>query len=89
MKANFDRRVEGASGAAKASAEGMRDMRDSKPDLAILISCIGRKLVLEQRIEEEVEAVQEVLGDTVMTGFSYGEIARPHRTRAASCITRR
>jgi hypothetical protein len=73
MKANFDRLVEGASGAAKASAEGIRG---SKPDLAILVSCVGRKLVLKQRIEEEVEAVQEVLGDGVMTGFySYGEIA--------------
>jgi hypothetical protein len=72
MKANFDRLVEGASGAAKGAALGIRG---SKPALAILISCVGRKLVLKQRIEEEVEAVQEVLGDGVMTGFySYGEI---------------
>jgi len=70
MKANFDRLVEGASGAAHAA------IRNGKPDLAILISCVGRKLVLKQRIEEEVEAVQEVLGgNSVMTGFySYGEI---------------
>ena len=72
MKANFDRLVEGASGAAKGAFDGVRG---SKPDLAILISCVGRKLVLKQRIEEEVEPVQEVLGDGVMTGFySYGEI---------------
>jgi len=72
MKANFDRLVEGASGAARSTVGGLKD---SKPDLAILISCVGRKLVLKQRVEEEVEAVQEVLGDTVMTGFySYGEI---------------
>jgi hypothetical protein len=73
MKANFDRLVEGASGAARASSDGIKN---SKPDLAILISCVGRKLVLKQRIEEEVEAVQEVLGDgATMTGFySYGEI---------------
>ena len=32
-------------------------------DLAMLISCVGRKLVLKQRIEEEVEAVREVLGE--------------------------
>jgi hypothetical protein len=81
MKANFDRLVEGASGAAKASAQGIRG---SKPDLAILISCVGRKLVLKQRIEEEVEAVQEVLGEAVMTGFySYGEICPTAPT--ASC----
>jgi hypothetical protein len=46
-------------------------------DLALLISCVGRKLVLRQRVEEEVEAVRDVVGrDAVMTGFySYGEIA--------------
>lgn len=70
MKANFDRLVEGAAGAARAS------LRGSTPDLAILISCVGRKLVLKQRVEDEVEAVEEVLGEgTPMTGFySYGEI---------------
>lgn len=73
MKANFDRLVEGASGAAKTSA---RTLAGSSPELAILISCVGRKLVLKQRTEEEVEAVQAVLGaGTSMTGFySYGEI---------------
>lgn len=73
MKANFDRLVEGASDAAKASSQ---TLQGSKPDLAILISCVGRKLVLKQRTEEEVEAVEDVLGEgTPMTGFySYGEI---------------
>ncbi len=73
MKANFDRLVDGASGAAKTSA---LTLKGSRPELAILISCVGRKLVLKQRTEEEVEAVQEVLGaGTPMTGFySYGEI---------------
>ncbi len=74
MRANFERLVDGASGAAKISQTGLGT---TKADLALLISCVGRKLVLKQRIEEEVEAVREVLGaDTVMTGFySYGEIA--------------
>ncbi|GAO37390.1 hypothetical protein SCT_2811 [Sulfuricella sp. T08] len=76
MKANFDRLVDGASGAAKASHEALGS---TPPDLAILISCVGRKLVLKQRIEEEVEGVREVLGShAVLTGFySYGEIC-PH-----------
>jgi len=73
MKANCDRLIDGATGAAKitCTAEGV-----DSPDLAILISCIGRKLVMRQRIEEEVEAVRQVLGDqTVLTGFySYGEL---------------
>lgn len=74
MKANVDRLIDGAHGAAGASYEAMGS---SSPDLAILISCVGRKLVLKQRVEEEVESVKEVLGDdTVLSGFySYGEIA--------------
>jgi len=74
MKANFDRLVDGATGAAKTSYEAVGS---SSPDLAVLISCVGRKLVLKQRIEEEVEGVREVLGDrTALTGFySYGEIS--------------
>ena len=72
MKANTDRLINGAEGAAKVSLDG-----DAEPELAILISCVGRKLVLKQLIEEEVEAVQEVVGNNVMLcGFySYGEIA--------------
>ena len=74
MKANFDRLIDGAVGAAKISYEAIGS---SSPDLAILISCVGRKMVLRQRIEEEVEGIREVLGDrTVLTGFySYGEIS--------------
>jgi len=73
MKANFERLVDGAGGAASMSHESLKA---SSPDLAILISCIGRKLVLKQRTEEEIERVQEILGKTTaMTGFySYGEI---------------
>ncbi|NVM21249.1 MAG: FIST C-terminal domain-containing protein [Desulfobacterales bacterium] len=72
-KANFNRLVDGAVGAAKTSCE---TIGSSSPDLAILISCVGRRMVLKQRIEEEVEGVRDVLGDrTVLTGFySYGEI---------------
>ena len=74
MKANFDRLVDGATGAAKTSYEAVGSI---SPDLAVLISCVGRKLVLKQRIEEEVEGVREVLGErTALAGFySYGEIS--------------
>ncbi|MES1209073.1 MAG: FIST C-terminal domain-containing protein, partial [Pseudomonadota bacterium] len=49
--------------------------------LAIAISCVGRRLVLGQRCEEEVEAVKEALpGGAQLIGFySYGEIS-PHTT---------
>lgn len=73
MKANFDRLIDGAMVAAVKSQEP--DGCQS-PDLAILISCVGRKLVLKQRTEEEIEVVQEILGNqAVLAGFySYGEI---------------
>lgn len=74
MKANFDRLIDGATGAAQSS---QRVLGAGPAALAILISCVGRKLVLRQRIEEEVESVREVLGpSTVLAGFySYGEIS--------------
>ena len=74
MKANVDRLIDGAQGAAGACYEALGG---STPDLAVLISCVGRKLVLKQRVEEEIESVRDVLGEaTRLTGFySYGEIA--------------
>ncbi|HQP51988.1 MAG TPA: FIST C-terminal domain-containing protein, partial [Syntrophorhabdaceae bacterium] len=74
MKANFERIIDGSNGAAK---ETQNVLGFVPAELAILISCVGRKLVLRQRTEEEVEAVRDVLGrQTFMTGFySYGEIA--------------
>ncbi|MEI9941867.1 MAG: FIST N-terminal domain-containing protein [Pseudomonadota bacterium] len=74
MRANFERLVQGAEGAARTCHEGAPGRT---PELAILISCVGRKLVLKQRVEEEVEGVRQVLGQEVpLTGFySYGEIS--------------
>jgi hypothetical protein len=74
MKANFDRLIDGAVGAAKTSHEALGS---SSPDIAILISCVGRKMILKQRTEEEIEGVRDILGEkAVLTGFySYGEIA--------------
>ena len=73
MKANFDRLIDAANSAAKQT----KSKEEKSPALAILISCIGRKLILQNRIEEEVEAVDEVFkGNTLITGFySYGEIS--------------
>lgn len=70
MRANFERIIDGAGQAAQFT-------NSSDSQLAILISCVGRKLVLKQRTEEEVESVQEILGpQCAMTGFySYGEVA--------------
>jgi hypothetical protein len=73
MRGNFDRLIEGAADAAQQVKVGGGDK------FAVLVSCIGRKLLLGQRISEEVEAVKDVLGDkTPLAGFySYGEVS-PH-----------
>lgn len=75
MKANFDRLIDGAVGAAELTRP--KKSSDEVPELALLISCVGRKMVLKQRTEEEVEGVQDFFGPkTVLSGFySYGEIS--------------
>ena len=73
MKANVDRLIDGA----EESAEITRGVLNTDCQLALLVSCVGRRLVLKQMVEEEVEVVNEVLGENAATtGFySYGEIA--------------
>ncbi len=73
MKANFERLIDGAAGAGSMSIESLGF---SRAQLAILISCIGRKLVLKERIEEEIEAVRAEIGEeAAIVGFySYGEL---------------
>lgn len=75
MRANFDRLIDGAETAASAALS--RQKHQGQGGLALLISCVGRRLVLNQRTEEELEAVEDVLGDGwQFAGFySYGEIS--------------
>lgn len=72
--------VDNIANASERAAIQAKEMRSKKAELAILISCIGRKLVLDQRVEEEVEEVVEVVDpETTICGFySYGEIAPFH-----------
>ena len=72
--------VDNIANASERAAKQALQLREKKPELAILVSCIGRRLVLDQRVEEEVDEVVEVLGNqTTISGFySYGEIAPFH-----------
>lgn len=74
MRANFDKLIGAAAIAAQDSLIGLKE---TKPDLTLLISCVGRKIVLDNRTEEELYAAEEVVGkDTVITGFySYGGLS--------------
>ncbi|MDD2811705.1 FIST N-terminal domain-containing protein [Rhodoferax sp.] len=74
MHASTDALVDGAESAAQAAKWAQVQLGQS---LALLVSCVGRKLVMGGRVEEEVEVVAEALGQTsVQAGFySYGEIS--------------
>lgn len=73
MKANFERLIDGSG---RAASHAKDKLGGPGTEFALLISCVGRKLVLKERTEEEVEAVRDVIdGNAVLTGFySYGEI---------------
>lgn len=73
MKANFDKLIDAASDAANNCLR----MNSISPKVALLISCVGRKVILNNRIDEEVEAVSDIFNNTtLLTGFySYGEIS--------------
>jgi hypothetical protein len=74
MRANVDRLVAGAAGAA-AETTALADVDGDC--LGIAISCVGRRLVLKDRVEEELEAALDGLPDgTHLVGFySYGELS--------------
>lgn len=72
MHASTDALVGGAESAAMAAMA----MVESAGGLALLVSCVGRKLVMGGRVDEEVEAVGDVFGKAVLAGFySNGEIS--------------
>ena len=72
MRGNFDRLISGASDAAL-----MTKSEDPQNTLAIAITCVGRRLILGERAEEEIEATLEVFpSGTRQIGFySYGELS--------------
>ena len=74
MHASTDGLVSGAEAAAEAASAMQKSQGDG---LVVLVSCVGRKLVMGERVDEEVEAVGEVFGSgAVLTGYySYGEIS--------------
>ncbi len=82
MHASTDKLVNGAEAAAEAAANMFQATGET---LGILVSCVGRKLVMGNRVDEEVEAVGDVFRNkAILTGFySYGEIS-PF-TPGASC----
>jgi hypothetical protein len=78
LKTNMDLLIENAGLAAEVSKIEQED-----EFLVIAVSCVGRRLVLGQLCEEELEIIREKLGDkAVITGFySYGELSEKGESR--------
>jgi hypothetical protein len=76
MRGNFDRLAAGAAKAARQAASGIGEHGDG---VALLVSCIGRRLLMGQHTLDEVEAAgAELVPGMPRLGFySYGEIS-PH-----------
>jgi hypothetical protein len=76
MYGNFDNLIEGAENAAEQATINT----GSTEQLAILISCIGRRMLMGQNINDELEAIYSYWNKKIpLTGFySYGEIS-PHQ----------
>ena len=64
------------NGAHEAAQQALASLRGAKPELIVMFSCVGRRLVLGRRTPEEVDAVRKCLGyDVPIIGFyTYGEI---------------
>ena len=91
MRGNVEHLIDGATAAAESAVAGF----EGCTALTVAVSCVGRRLVLGERTEEELEAVAESGGAAAgQVGFySYGEIC-PHSTgggtaAVADCTTRR
>lgn len=74
MMGRFNKLTDASAEAARRSGRRL----GAPADLTLMVSCIGRRLLMDQLIGEEIEAAGEVVGRGAMAGFySYGEIA-PH-----------
>jgi hypothetical protein len=74
MRANTEKLIDSAGFASQQARGALTDRDDA---LLISVSCVGRRLVLGQRTEEEVEMVLEGAPprSTHVGFYSYGEIA--------------
>ncbi|HHH51776.1 MAG TPA: hypothetical protein ENK76_05355, partial [Campylobacterales bacterium] len=81
MKSDIDGLIDGSEMAASNIKQ-----YNTKTALGLVVSCIGRRVILNQLSDEELESIADILGDNVeLTGFySYGELA-PYSDKVLSC----
>ena len=72
MRTSHDRLIDGAASATEKATASL----GMPAELAVIVSCVGRKWAMGPRVEEEVEEAATVFGADAMVGFySYGELA--------------
>ena len=78
------------NGAKLAAEQAKESLQGAEPQAILMFSCVGRKLVLGRRTQEEVAAVKEVLGAEVpLIGFyTYGEIGPIDKLRQQLSTTK-
>jgi len=71
------------NGAREAAEQAKKSLEGATPQAIIMFSCVGRKIVLGRRIQEEIDAVQQCIGqDVPLIGFyTYGEIGPIDKTK--------
>jgi hypothetical protein len=77
-------------GAGLAAEQAKNSLKGAKPQAILMFSCVGRKLVLGRRTQEEVSAVKEILGEDVpLIGFyTYGEIGPINKMGKELAVTK-
>ena len=62
---------------ATAAKDSVATLNAPKPELTLLLSCVGRKIIMDKKVEEEVLAAEESLGkDCTVAGFyTYGGLS--------------
>lgn len=72
MKTNIDGLINGSELSAKSILKV-----NNKDALGLVVSCVGRKIVMDQLVEEELDVIEDSLGSNVkLVGlYSYGELA--------------
>jgi len=81
MRGSVDSLVDGAAQAGEFALSNFPSAEQRSDSLAILVSCIGRNLLMKQDVSTEVEVIHRLFGDIPLVGFySYGEICHHHAT---------
>jgi len=84
MKSHLNMLIDGAEVAVDNS---LKKFETEKPSLAIVVSCVGRKIIMKHNVDGEIEALRYQLGKncTVAGYYAYGEIAPKTDNFKTSC----